>query len=234
MRCIILAGGTGTRLKPYTATIPKPLVPIGEYAILEMIILLLKKNGVRHITIAVNHLAHLIKEYFDDGSKLGVKIDYSFEDIPLGTIGPLKLIEDLPENFLVMNGDVLTDINYKMLFDYHVNNYSDITVASCIREDRIEYGVIEKDQSNRIVRFVEKPVKRYIANMGVYVLNKKLLEIVPENIQYGFDNLIFECIRLGKRALCYDYSGKWLDVGRPEDYAIAQKNYDYYLKLIEQ
>jgi NDP-sugar pyrophosphorylase family protein len=232
MRCVILAGGAGTRLKPYTATLPKPLVPIGDYAVLELVIMLLKKNGISHITLAVNHLAHLIQTYFSDGAKWGIKIDYSVEDIPLGTIGPLKLIDDLPENFFVMNGDVLSDIDFKLLFEHHVKNDADITVASKRRENKIDYGVIEKDAGNMIVGFAEKPVNSYIVSMGIYVINKNLLQIVPEKRPYGFDNLIYDCLKLKKRAISYEYHGDWLDIGRPDDYAQAQQNYGNYLKLI--
>ena len=128
-RAVILAGGKGTRLKPYTISLPKPLVPIGDMPILEIIIRKLSKSGFDHITITVNHMADIIRAYFNDGSKWGVKIDYSLESKPLSTMGPLKLIKDLPENFLIMNGDVLTDIDFNEFYNYHVNNDNILTVS---------------------------------------------------------------------------------------------------------
>ena len=129
-RAIILAGGKGTRLKPYTVSLPKPLVPIGEMPILEIIILQLARSGFDHITLTVNHLADIIRAFCGDGSKWGIKIDYSLEDKPLSTMGPLKLISDLPDNFLIMNGDVLTDLDFGQLYDDHVNAGSIFTVSA--------------------------------------------------------------------------------------------------------
>ena len=147
MRAIILAGGKGTRLKPYTVTIPKPLVPIGgEMPILEIIIRQLANAGFDHITLAVNHLANLIMAFFGDGSSWNVKIDYSLEESPLSTIGPLTLISDLPENFLVMNGDILCNLNYLDFYNYHVQSNNDVTVSTFKRESKIDFGVLEYNE----------------------------------------------------------------------------------------
>jgi NDP-sugar pyrophosphorylase family protein len=135
-RAIILAGGKGTRLRPYTVVLPKPLMPIGEYPILEVVIRQLINYGFDHITLAVNHQAELIKAFFGDGSKWNIKIDYSLEDQPLGTMGPLKLIKDLPKNFLVMNGDILTDLNFSEFYDNHSNNKELFTISSYTREQK--------------------------------------------------------------------------------------------------
>ena len=149
MRAVILAGGKGVRLKPYTSIFPKPLVPIGgELPILEIVIKQLKSNDFDHITIAVNHLANLIMAFFEDGAKWGVKIDYSIEEKPLSTIGPLTLINVLPDKFLVMNGDILTDLSFRTLMQCHVDNQYDITVASYVRRQQIDFGVREKDKYN--------------------------------------------------------------------------------------
>ena len=145
-RAIILAGGLGTRLRPYTVVLPKPLMPIGSYSILEVIIRQLVQNKFNHITLAVNHQAEIIKALFKDGSRFGIKIDYSLEKNRLGTIGPLKLINDLPENFLLLNGDVLTDLNFEEFYAHHIENNRIFTIASKFREENIDYGVLEVDE----------------------------------------------------------------------------------------
>jgi len=194
-RVIILAGGKGTRLKPYTVALPKPLVPIGDQPILEIIIKQLVKNNFTHITISLNHLAEIIKAFVGDGSKWGINIDYSVEEKPLNTMAPLKLIKDLPEDFLVMNGDLLTDLNFSEFYDYHVNNKNIFTVSSYQREEMIDFGLLEIDEKEFLSGFKEKPVEVYDVSMGINMLNKKVLELIPDNQAYGFDNLMFDCFR---------------------------------------
>lgn len=232
MRAIILAGGKGTRLRPYTVTLPKPLVPVGDRSILDIVLAQLRRAGVRHVTMAVNHLAHLIMAYFGDGERWGLKIDYNVEDTPLSTIGPLKLIGDLPETFLVMNGDVLTDVDFTKLYEYHVDRDADITVATFKRDSKIDFGVLKSDGDNRIDAFEEKPVYHFQVSMGVYVISRRLLEIVPPNVPYGFDNLMLDCIEQGRKALCYPHDGYWLDIGRPDDYAQVSERIDELMKII--
>jgi len=224
MRAIILAGGKGTRLRPYTATLPKPLVPVGDRSILDIVLMQLQAAGVRHVTMAVNHLAHLIMAYFGDGERSGLKIDYSLEDKPLNTIGPLKLIKNLPENFIVMNGDVLCDIDFGQLFESHVKADSDITVATFNRDSRIDFGVLRANAENLIVKFEEKPVYHFSVSMGVYVINRRLLDMVPDDVPYGFDHLMLDCIANDRKATSYPHAGQWLDIGRPDDYAYANEN----------
>jgi NDP-sugar pyrophosphorylase family protein len=226
-RAVILAGGKGTRLKPYTISLPKPLVPIGDMPILEIIIRKLSKSGFDHITITVNHMADIIRAYFNDGSKWGVKIDYSLESKPLSTMGPLKLIKDLPENFLIMNGDVLTDIDFNEFYNYHVNNDNIFTVSAFSREQKVDYGVLEIGIDNKLVNFIEKPTNRYNVSMGVYMANKRILDYIPENQFYGFDHLMLDLITLKLPATVKIHSGYWLDIGRPDDYEKACN--DFYL-----
>ena len=230
-RAVILAGGKGTRLKPYTISLPKPLVPIGEMPIIEMIIRQLVQNGFDHITITVNHMAEIIRAYCGDGSKWGVKIDYSLEDKPLSTMGPLKLIPDLPENFLVMNGDVLTDLDLGRFYDSHVQNKSIFTVSSYKREQKIDYGVLEVDVNGMLKNFVEKPTQPYLVSMGIYMANRKILDYIPENQSYGFDHLMLDLIKFNHPASVKLHSGYWLDIGRPDDYEKACN--DYELNKIE-
>lgn len=232
MRAIILAGGKGIRLRPYTVLFPKPLVPINEeLPILEIVIIQLKKNGFNHITIAVNYLANLIMAYFGNGDKWNVKIDYSIEDNPLSTIGPLTLIQDLPKTFLVMNGDILTDINYKDLMQNHVENRCDVTVASYVREQKIDFGVLETNNNNSIIGFEEKPEYTFIVSMGIYVINRSIIEKIEPGINYGFDDLMLDGVSNHLNFQSYMHEGYWLDIGRPDDYSKAN---DDFIKMREK
>ena len=196
MRAIILAGGMGTRLRPFTTLIPKPLVPIGnEYSILEIILLQLKKNGFNRITLTVNHLSNLIMSYFGEGEKWGLSIDYSIEDKPLSTIGPITLINDLPDNFLVMNGDILCDLNYYDFMNFHIQNRNLVTVSTFNRDSKIDFGVIKYDKNGVITDFIEKPVYKFDVSMGIYCINKSVIQSLAKNEKYGFDNLMIDGIR---------------------------------------
>jgi len=232
MRAVILAGGKGTRLRPFTATLPKPLVPVGDRSILDIVLTQLRRAGVDRVTMAVSHLAHLIMAYFGEGERWGLAIDYSVEDKPLSTIGPLKLIDDLPESFFVMNGDVLTDLDLAELFRFHEDHDADITVSTFERDAKIDFGVLRTDESNRVVGFEEKPVYHFRVSMGVYVLSRRLLEIVPEDTPFGFDDLMLACIAQGRRAICRPHDGYWLDIGRPDDYAEANEQIHDLLKKV--
>jgi len=225
-RAVILAGGKGTRLKPYTISLPKPLVPIGDMPILEIIIRKLTKSGFNHITITVNHMAEIIRAYFGDGSKWGILIDYSLEDKPLSTMGPLKLIKDLPENFLVMNGDVLTDLDFENFYTEHVQNKNIFTISAYCRDQKVDYGVLELGSDNKLVNFVEKPTTRYHVSMGVYMASKDILDYIPENQFYGFDHLMLDLIKAKKPATVKVHAGYWLDIGRPDDYEKACEDFE--------
>ena len=225
-RAVILAGGKGTRLKPYTVVLPKPLMPIGDYPILEVVVKQLARAGFGHITMAVNHQAELIKAFFGDGSKWGIAIDYSLEDKPLGTMGPLTLIENLPDNFLVMNGDVLTDLDFAAFHDAHVTAAELFTISSFRREQFIDYGVLETDARHRLAGFREKPRTEYEVSMGIYMASKKILELIPQGQPYGFDSLMLDFIATGKEVSVRRFTGYWLDIGRPDDYLQAVEEFE--------
>jgi NDP-sugar pyrophosphorylase family protein len=220
-RAVILTGGRGTRLRPYTVVLPKPLMPIGDYPILEVIIRQLVHYGFDHITLAVNHQAELIKAYFGNGEKWGVVIDYSMEISPLGTMGPLRLISDLPENFLVMNGDVLTDIPFDDFFDTHVRGSELFTIASHTRMQLIDYGVLLVDGRSTLTGFVEKPQEKFQVSMGVYMLNYKVLDFIPRSQFFGFDSLMLSMLNKKVDVKVIEHTGNWLDIGRPDDYLSA-------------
>ena len=225
-RAVLLAGGKGTRLKPYTLNMPKPLVPIGDMPIIEIIIKQLAFHGFTRLTITVNHLADMIKSFCGDGSKWGIAIDYSLETKPLSTMGPLKLIKDLPENFLVMNGDVLTNLNYGHFFDSHVEAGNIFTISAYERDHKVDYGVLETNQNQQLVAFKEKPILHYKVSMGVYMVNKQCLDLIPEDTFYGFDHLMLDLIEHQTPPTVSVFNGYWLDIGRPEDYEQACNDYE--------
>jgi NDP-sugar pyrophosphorylase family protein len=224
MKAVILAGGKGTRLKPYTTVFPKPLMPLGDKPILEIVIGQLKSHGFDEVIITVGHLAELIMTFFGDGSKFGAKIKYSREDKPLGTVGGLGLIKkELNETFLMMNGDVLTTLNYSDLVNYHKRNGAIATIALNKRAVKIDFGVVELDGGNSIVRYTEKPKIDYLVSMGVYVFEPRVLEYIKPTEYLDFPDLIKKLISNGETVKGYVYEGYWLDIGRQDDYEKANR-----------
>lgn len=220
-RAVLLAGGKGTRLYPYTLTMPKPLVPVGDYPIIEIIIRKLVKAGFNHITITVNHMADMIRAFCGDGSKWGITIDYSLETKPLSTMGPLKLIKDLPEDFLVMNGDVMTDLNFNQLYQDHVQQGNIFTISAYERDHKVDYGVLVPGADGKLIDFQEKPTMHYHVSMGVYMMNRRCLDAIPEDTFFGFDHLMLELIKRKTPAIVRPFKGYWMDIGRPDDYQQA-------------
>jgi NDP-mannose synthase len=226
-RAIILAGGQGTRLKPYTTLFPKALVPLDEMPVLELVVRQLKSHGFTEITLAVGHLSELIEAYFGNGHKWDVSITYVREEKPLGTAGPLKTLMDLPENFLVMNADIVSDLNYRELFDFHCqsqekqsNNLA--TIAVYRRTSKIDFGVLEFDSgTHQIQNFIEKPMLEHSVSMGIYIFNRRVCEFIPPDTFFGFDALMKTLIREKQPIQAYPFNGYWLDIGRVDDYETA-------------
>jgi NDP-sugar pyrophosphorylase family protein len=221
MRTVILAGGRGTRLRPYTTIIPSPLVPVGDMPILEIVIRQLRHAGITDIVMAVGHLAELLEAYFGDGSRLGMRIAYSREVIPLGTAGPLALIPWLDETFLVMNGDVLTTIDYTALIAAHRRSDALATIATHRRDVRIDLGVIETDASGRPTDYIEKPTYHYRVSMGIYIFEPAALGYIPQGQRFDFPELILRLLAAGQPVQSFPFDGYWLDIGRPDDYEQA-------------
>ncbi len=226
MRAVILAGGMGRRLYPYTLVLPKPLVPLGKEPILEIVIRQLAARGFDRITIAVGYHADLIMAVLGDGSSLGVQIDYSLEKIPLNTIGPLTLIDALDEPFLVMNGDLLTDLDYQNLFDEHCKNSSIATVAVCKRHVKIPLGVLEYNQDRQVTSFQEKPEFDYDVSMGIYVFDPGIMAFIPPNEPFGFDQLMLKLLDAKESVSVFEFDGHWLDMGTPEDFDRAIEEFE--------
>ena len=226
MQAVILAGGKGTRLRPYTISFPKPLVPIGDYPVLEIIVRQLVRDGFDKLTISTGHLAELIEAYFGDGKRWGINIEYVREDVPLNTAGALKLIKGCEDDILVMNGDVLTTLNYRDLLKIHKAKGALATVATTTRESKIDFGVLELDKDGFLDQYIEKPTYQFCVSMGVYVLSKKCLDFIADGESLGMPDLLLRVKKnkqkvYGHRADCY-----WLDIGRVDDYEKAQDEFE--------
>jgi NDP-sugar pyrophosphorylase family protein len=219
-------GGKGRRLYPYTVVLPKPLMPIGDFPILEVILKQLAKCSLVDITLAVGHLGNLIQAYFGDGSKWGVNIEYNFEEKPLGTIGPLARLKNLDQTFMVMNGDLLTTLNYLHLAEYHAKQGVLSTVAAQKRWVDIDFGVIQKGEDKRLAKYVEKPRLSYLVSMGIYVFEPEILNFIPKDVKFDFPDLMLLLLEKNKRVAIYDSDVFWLDIGRPDDYQKAVEEFE--------
>lgn len=222
LTAVVLAGGKGSRLMPHTADIPKPLVEVGGRPVVEYLLNRLKQGGVKRVIMAVNHLAEQIERHLGDGSRFGLTIEYSHETQPLSTVAPLKLINDLPENFLVANGDIITDLDICALYRNHIERHAEMTVATYRGTEKIDFGVLEVDPENTVTGFREKPDYHFIVSMGIYVFNRSVLDLVPHNKPYGFDQLMLDLLKHKRRVCAFPHDGFWLDIGRPADYERAQ------------
>ena len=228
-RAVILAGGEGTRLRPYTTVLPKPLMPIGDRPVLDIVVRQLKASGFERITIATGYLAELIEAFFRDGSGYGIPIDYFREREPLGTVGALALIEGLSgADVLVMNGDVLTDIDYAALLERHIRSDAAATIATKERQIRVSLGVLrfgEGDDPTRLTGYDEKPAIDYTASMGVYCFAPRALTHIVPGERLDFPDLILRLIAAGEVVRAWPSPDYWLDIGRHDDYEQAQEEF---------
>jgi NDP-sugar pyrophosphorylase family protein len=220
MQAVILAGGKGTRLRPYTVSIPKPLVPIGDIPILEVVLRQLRYYGFTEVILAVNHLAEIIMAVFGDGSKFGIRIRYSIEDQVLGTAGPLSLIEGLADSFLVMNGDLLTTLDYGRLMRHHVASKNDVTITGYPKDVKIDLGVLETDGS-MFQRYIEKPTYSFLVSTGVYALSASILPLIPRDEKLDLPDLVSAAHAKSLQVRVYRDDFFWLDIGRAQDYERA-------------
>jgi NDP-mannose synthase len=226
MKAIIMAGGRGTRLGPYAAILPKPLMPLGdEMPVLELLLRQLKTAGVVEVVLAVNHLHHLLRAYFGDGETLGIKIRYSLEDKPLGTAGPIaKIIENLDDDFVVANGDLLTTLDVAEMIREHVKCSADVTVASHRRQLKSDFGLLDVDDRMMLTAYREKPIYEHLVSMGLYVMRRSAVtdHLVPD-AYLDIPDLLRKIIGSDGRVYCHAPECFWLDIGRPDDYARAQE-----------
>ncbi len=236
MKAVILAGGRGTRLAPYTTVFPKPLVPVGNMPILEIIIRQLIAAGFSEVILSLGYLGELIRAFFETHKKLSNKIDiqYITEEHPLGTAGSLSLIPNLDETFMVMNGDVLTTLDYNALIQYHKNSGASLTIAGHSKGVKINLGVLQlNENTDQVCGYIEKPEYHYQVSMGVYVYEPKILELIPKNEYFDFPSLVLALLDKGEKVVCYKNNDIWLDIGRPEDYAYAQEVFETHFKELK-
>jgi NDP-sugar pyrophosphorylase family protein len=230
-QAVILAGGKGSRLAPYTTVLPKPLLPVGDRAILDVVVRQLASYGFQDITLAVGYLAHLVQAVFADGADRGVSIRYHEEDTPLGTAGALASVEALNGTpFLVMNGDVLTALDYSALYESHIVSENVLTIATHARTIHIDYGVLHVDRNgyhtDRVTNYEEKPEIGYTVSMGVYVASPRVLEYIEPGKYLDLPELVLRLIEAGEQVGSFHYEGFWLDIGRHEDYERAIDQYE--------
>ncbi len=221
MKAVILAGGKGTRLRPYTTVLPKPLMPIGDLPILEILVRQLKVAGCSEIILAVGYLAALIQAYFGDGSQWGVPIRYSHEKTPLGTAGPISLVDGLGDSFLVMNGDILTSLDFQDLYTFHRKRGVAATVCLCDRSIKLNLGIVKVMEGGRVSEYIEKPSLEYQVSMGMYAFTSAILDHIPKGGYMDLPDLIRSLLTRGVPVQSYEFKGRWFDIGNPDEYERA-------------
>jgi NDP-sugar pyrophosphorylase family protein len=224
-QAVILVGGKGTRLFPYTALLPKPLVPVGNKAALEWLLLSLRRHGITSVILAVHHMRQLIQAYFGDGSSLGLKIAYAVESEPLGTAGALgNVLDQLRPQVLVANGDLLTDIDVGRFLAHHEATASDATIAAMRRTHRLDYGVLQTDPAGRLLRWDEKPAADHLVSIGLNALRRDALsDCIRAGERIDMPELLKRMASAGRRVTVATHDGIWLDIGKPDEYARAQE-----------
>ena len=250
MKAIILAGGKGARLAPYTKVLPKPLMPIGDMPILEVLLRQMKASGVDDVVLTVGHLSELLKAFFQDGRQWGLNIEYSYEEKPLGTAGPIALVSGLQDTFLVSNGDVLTTLDLQELVRFHKSQRAIATIASYRRRVHIDLGVLQRQEGCPaqgdlakmqscpyhepsqvwgggcvVTGYVEKPDIDYVVSMGIYVFEPQVLNYIPRNQYLDFPDLVIRLIGAGEKVVAFPCTGYWKDLGRPDDYEQAAEDF---------
>jgi NDP-sugar pyrophosphorylase family protein len=224
VRAVVLAGGKGTRLAPYTSVLPKPLMPIGDRSILELVLGQLRDCGIKDVTLCVGYLSHLIRAVLDNSRHGGVEISYVQEEEALGTAAPLRLVDGLESTFIAMNGDVLTTLDYTDLLRHHREEGNLLTIATRARPIQIDYGVLQlgtNGSSNRVQGYVEKPQMTSTVSMGIYVLEPRALEYIPGEGYFDFPDLVQALLKADECVGAYQYEGMWFDIGRRDDYEKA-------------
>ena len=225
MKAVIQAGGKGTRLRPYTLVLPKPLMPVGDLPVIEMLLKWLRRSGIEDVCITIGYLGHLIRSLCGDGSQWGMEISYSEEPEPLGTIGPLLLIrEHLTEPFLVLNGDLITDLDLRQFVAFHKQQGGLVTIATTEKNVKVDLGVLD-GYNGRVKSFREKPEMKFRVSMGVYCIEPKILELIPKGVPFGFDDLMYTMLERDLPVCVYDHTGFWMDIGREEDFQKAQETF---------
>lgn len=228
MRAVILAGGKGTRLHPFTVNFPKILVPLGDTPVIEVMMERLLDFQVTDMTLTLGHLAELVEAYFERRRSLREKVDLKFvrEDKPTGTAGSLARVPGLNETFLVMNGDLLTDLDFEELVAFHRQQKAALTIATHKRAVKVDLGVIETNGDHKITGYREKPESTYQVSMGIYVYEPSVLRYIQPDAYLDFPDLVLRLLKEGEKVCAFPADCLWLDIGRPDDYARAQEIYE--------
>jgi NDP-sugar pyrophosphorylase family protein len=223
MKAVIQSGGKGSRLRPYTTVLPKPLMPVGTKPVLELLLTWLRRNDTQDAYITTGHLGHLIRSFCGDGRQWDIRITYTEESEPLGTVGALSLLRNqLDSTFLMVNGDVLTDLNLNAFVDFHRRHGGPLTIATARRSVQIDFGILE-DTNGRVTRFKEKPILTHIVSTGIYCMEPSVIDLIPTGVSFGFDNLMHSMLARNLTVRTFLHSGLWLDIGRVEDFHKAQE-----------
>lgn len=224
MKAVIQCGGRGSRLMPYTMVLPKPLMPVGSRPVLELLIGWLRRNGISDVIITTGYLGCLIRTLFGDGSKWNMRITYTEESDPLGTIGPLSLLRDvLDETFIVLNGDILTDLNLPRMINFHRQSCASVTIASIGRQTKLDFGVLDTVSNARISGFYEKPCYTHYVSMGIYCMEPDIIQYIPSGMPFGVDDLVLRLLSERANVMAFRHEGLWLDIGRVDDFKKAQE-----------
>lgn len=225
LTAVILAGGKGTRLKPFTMTIPKPLLPLGDVPILEVVLRQLAHAGFQRVILTLGHMAPLFTSFFGDGARFGLRLEYAYEDEPLGTAGPLRQIEGIDSDFLVMNGDLLTKLPFRELLEVHRSRGAAATIAVSHREVKVDYGVVVADAQGQLAEYREKPTIPYDVSMGINVLSARALGFIPAGRPFDMPQLMLALKAAGHPVVLYQTACYWQDIGRFEDYQRASEDF---------
>lgn len=225
-QAVVLAGGKGTRLQPLTHVLPKPLLPVGQRPILDVVLSLLARDGCSRATIAVGHLGHLIEIYCGSGERWSMKLDYFREESPLGTVGALAQITTSDAPFIVMNGDVLSDMSFTALLSSHRQSGAELTIASFRRRVRDELGILDANADGRLLAYHEKPEHEYLVSMGIYVVEPSAVELIPHGDRMDFPDLVQALLNRDRPVHTHSHDGYWLDLGRPDDFSRANEEFE--------
>ena len=225
MIAVIQAGGKGTRLRPYTLALPKPLMPVGEDPVLLILLKWLRKWGIKESIITTGYLGHIIKALCDSNNHMDIKLSYCQEHEPLGTVGALRLLDEkLVDTFITVNGDLICDLDLQDFIAFHKHCGGMLTVATTEKDVKVNLGVMECEH-NMVSKFQEKPVLKYKVSMGIYCMEPEILNLIPKNMPFGFDDLVHEMLRSKLPVHVYEHNGYWMDLGRKEDFEQAQEEF---------
>jgi NDP-sugar pyrophosphorylase family protein len=234
MKAVILAGGLGTRLRPFTEVIPKPLLPLGEKSLMEIQIVALRTCGFDEIYIATNYMAEFVEAFFGNGSRFGVRLQFSRETKPLGTCGPITLLKsELTEPFILMNGDILTKLDFRAFWQWAIKRDSLLTVATKLITTPFRFGNVKVDEADNIVGIQEKPDFMLEVLAGIYCMKPGIFDLIPENQYFGIDTLLQDMVSTGKPASRYLIHDYWIDIGQVDDYSEARNAYAEHFTAVK-